>query len=136
MFDPVVDSSVINKAGATAAGSLDELLPECDVVTLHCPSTTRTRRMMDATSLAKMKRGAILLNLARGDLVDTTALVEALRSGSLGAAAIDVCDPEPIPAGHPLLSMPNVIVAPHIASVSPKAVRRLREAAATAVVCA
>jgi D-3-phosphoglycerate dehydrogenase len=136
VFDPVVDAAAIAKAGATAVGSLDELFPSCDIVTLHCPSTARTRRMINASTLAKMKRGAILLNLARGDLVDTAALVEALRSGQVGAAALDVCDPEPIPTGHPLSSMPNVILAPHIASASPRAVRRLREAAANAVACA
>jgi D-3-phosphoglycerate dehydrogenase len=136
VFDPVVHGAEIERAGARAAASLDELLPACDVLTLHCPSTAQTRQMINAAALAKMKRGAILINLARGTLVDTAALVAALRSGHLAGAALDVCDPEPIPSGHPLLEMPQVIVAPHIASVSPRAVRRLREAAATAVACA
>jgi phosphoglycerate dehydrogenase-like enzyme len=136
VFDPVVSPQEIEQAGAMATGSLEGLLPACDVLTLHCPSTARTRRMIDQTALAKMKRGAILVNLARGDLVDTAALVAALRSGHLAGAALDVCDPEPIPLGHALRELPNVIVAPHIASASVTAVRRLRETAATAIACA
>jgi D-3-phosphoglycerate dehydrogenase len=129
VFDPNVAPQEIQQAGATAA-SLDELLPQSDIVTLHCPSTAQTRRMLGAERLAKMKRGSILVNLGRGDLVDTQALVAALRSGHLAAAALDVCDPEPIPPSHPLLEMPNVIVAAHIASASVRAVRSLRETAA------
>jgi D-3-phosphoglycerate dehydrogenase len=86
--------------------------------------------MLDATRLAKMKRGSILVNLARGDLVDTQELVAALQSGHLAAAALDVCDPEPIPPGHPLLQTSNVLVAAHVASTSIRAVRTLRETAA------
>jgi D-3-phosphoglycerate dehydrogenase len=89
--------------------------------------------MIDAGALTLLRPGAILVNLGRGDLVDTDGLVDALRSGRLGAAALDVCDPEPIPAGHPLLSLPNVVLSPHIASASPGAARRLREAVAGAV---
>jgi D-3-phosphoglycerate dehydrogenase len=130
VFDPAVVTAEIERNYATAAAALDELLPTCDVLTLHCPSTTQTRRMLGAAAFAKMKPGAILVNLARGDLVETAALVDALRQGRLAAAALDVCDPEPIPPGHPLLQMPNVIVAPHIASVSVRAARMLRETAA------
>ena len=123
----------IESAGASAATSFDELLPQSDIVTLHCPSTAQTRRMLNATRFAKMKHGSILVNLARGDLVDTAALVAALQSGHLAAAALDVCDPEPIPFDHPLLQMPNVIVASHVASTSVRAVRTLRETAAELV---
>jgi D-3-phosphoglycerate dehydrogenase len=136
VFDPAVTAGDIEKAGATACRSLDELLAGCDVLTLHCPSTAQTRRMIGAAALAGLNRGAVLLNLARGDLVDTPALLAALESGQVGAAGLDVFDVEPLPAGHPLLKRPNVIVAPHIASVSPKAMRRLREGAARAVACA
>jgi D-3-phosphoglycerate dehydrogenase / 2-oxoglutarate reductase len=130
VFDPAINPKEIESAGASVAASLDELLPRSDVLTLHCPSTAQTRRMLNAARLAHMKRGSILVNLARGDLVDTEALVAALQSGQLAAAALDVCDPEPIPPGHPLLRMPNVIVAAHVASTSARAVQTLRETAA------
>ena len=78
----------------------------------------------------------MLINVARGDLVDTAALVAALESKHLAAAALDVFDPEPLPAGHALRSLPNVIIAPHIASVSTVAVKKLREGAATHAVIA
>jgi D-3-phosphoglycerate dehydrogenase / 2-oxoglutarate reductase len=129
VFDPAVNPKEIELAGASAVTSLDKLLPQSDILTLHCPSTAQTRRMLGAERLANMKRGSILVNLARGDLVDTNALVAALQSGHLAAAALDVCDPEPIPPGHPLLQMPNVIVAAHVASASARAVRTLRETA-------
>jgi D-3-phosphoglycerate dehydrogenase len=134
VFDPAVPSKEIESAGAAAATSLDELLPQADILTLHCPSTAQTRGMFTAPRIAAMKRGSILVNLSRGDLVDTAALVAALQSGHLAGAALDVCDPEPIPANHPLLRLANVIVAPHIASVSVRAVRTLRETAAGLVV--
>ncbi len=133
VFDPAVNRKEIESAGATVLPSFDELLSGCDVLTLHCPSTAQTRRMVNAARLATMKRGSILINLARGDLVDTEALVAALQSGHLAAAALDVCDPEPIPPDHPLLRMPNVIVAAHVASTSVLAVRTLRETAARLV---
>jgi D-3-phosphoglycerate dehydrogenase len=130
VFDPAVGLEKIDSTGASAVASLDELLPQCDVLTLHCPSTAQTRRMLNAERLVAMKRGSILVNLARGDLVDTDALVAALQRGHLAAAALDVCDPEPIPPGHPLLQMPNVVVSAHVASASVRAVRTLRETAA------
>ncbi len=130
VFDPIAPRSDIEAAGATAAGSLAELLPSCDVLTLHCPATPQNRYMIDERTLALMKPGAILINLARGTLVVTDALVRALQSGRLAAAALDVCDPEPIPPAHPLRIMPNVILAPHIASISATAVKRLRETVA------
>lgn len=133
VFDPAVNAKEIESAGASAVASLDQLLPQSDLLTLHCPSTAQTRRMLDAARLAKMKHGSILVNLARGDLVDTQALVVSLQSGHLAAAALDVCDPEPIPPGHPLLQMPNVLLAAHVASTSVRAARKLRETAAELV---
>jgi phosphoglycerate dehydrogenase-like enzyme len=127
--DPGVAETIVREAGCEGV-SLDRLLAESDIVTLHCPSTPQTRRMLNAETLQRLKPGAILINLARGDLIDTPALVDALQSGRLGGAALDVCDPEPIPLDSPLRSLSNVICASHIASASVKAVTKLRETAA------
>jgi D-3-phosphoglycerate dehydrogenase len=131
-FDPVVSPADIDRAGCTSV-SLDELLRTADLVTLHCPSTASTRRMIDRAALAKMKRGTLLINVARGDLVEPSALVDALRDGRLGGAALDVCDPEPINADSPLLGMSNVIITPHSASASVPAAVTLRTTAAQTV---
>ncbi|MBX3412438.1 MAG: C-terminal binding protein [Pirellulales bacterium] len=127
--DPVVDASELANAGCQSA-KLHTLLAESDIVTLHCPSTDGTRGMINAQSLAGMKRGAILVNVARGDLVDSAALVQALDDGKLAGAALDVFVPEPIPADHPILQSGRVVLASHIASTSVRAVRTLRETAA------
>jgi phosphoglycerate dehydrogenase-like enzyme len=129
VFDPAVAEEAIAAAGGEAA-SLAQVIAKADVLTLHCPSTPQTRKMISGATFAEMKRGALFLNVARGDLVDTMALVQALESGHLAGAALDVCDPEPLPAGHALLKLPNVILTPHIASASPTAVRKLRETVA------
>lgn len=131
LFDPVVPAAAIAKAGAEAGVSLEAVLTQSDIITPHCPSTPETRRMFNTETFAKMKPGAIFINVGRGDLVDSDALVAALQSGKLSAAALDVFDPEPIPADHPILKLPNVILAAHIASASPTAVKRLRETAAS-----
>jgi D-3-phosphoglycerate dehydrogenase len=130
VHDPVVSAQDVSAAGAMASG-FDDLLAGSDVVTLHCPSNARTRRMVNRDTLAAMRPGALLVNVGRGDLVDSAALVEALQSGKLAGAALDVFDPEPIPADHLVRRMPNVVLASHVASVSPRAVRALREGAAT-----
>ncbi|MFM8359140.1 MAG: C-terminal binding protein [Verrucomicrobiota bacterium] len=127
--DPAVAAEEIRRAGAEPV-TFEELLARADLVTPHCPSTAATRRMFNADAFARLKRGAVFINVGRGDLVDSAALVAALADGTLSAAALDVFDPEPIPAGHPILGMPNVILASHIASASPPAVKKLRESAA------
>lgn len=135
VFDAFVPAEHVCAAGCEPV-SLDELLKQSDIITLHCPSTPQTRKLVNADSIGRMKRGAVVINLARGDLIDTPALTSALQSGQVSAAAIDVCDPEPIPADSPLRSLPNVVAASHIASASPKAVRTLRETAARIAVMA
>lgn len=135
VYDAFIPPDVIASAGCEAA-TLEDLIAQSDIVTLHCPSTAQTKKLLNADSIGRMKRGALIVNLARGDLIDTSALVAALQSGQIGGAAIDVCDPEPIPANSPLRTMPNVIAASHIASVSPKAVKTLRETAAKLAVMA
>ena len=95
---------------------LERLLAESDVVSLHVPATAETDRMIDAAALARMKPGAVLINTARGSVVDEAALIAALRSGQLSAAGIDVYEAEPTPPDNPLLGMPNVVHTPHIGS--------------------
>lgn len=134
-FDPVVSADDAGAHGCSLVG-LEELLAESDIVTLHCPSNEQTRGIINGQSLAAMKAGAILINVGRGDLVELHALTEALESGHISAAALDVFDVEPLPGDSSLLQMNNVIVSSHIASASPKAVRTLRETAARVAVTA
>lgn len=94
---------------------LAEVLPDADVVVLAAASTGTTRHLIDAAALRSMKSTAVLVNIARGPLVDTEALVAALRDGEIAGAAVDVTDPEPLPDGHPLWSLPNALVTPHSA---------------------
>ena len=129
VYDPIVAVADIEQAGAKPA-VLSVLLSQSDAISLHCPSIVQTRGMIDRDTLSSMKPGVILINVARGDLVDSTALTEALQSGQVSAAALDVFAPEPIPTDHPILKMDNVIIASHIASCSIPAVRKLRETAA------
>lgn len=93
---------------------LDAELPQADLVALSLPGTDETVHMFDAARIARMKPGAILMNVGRGTAVDTDALTEALRSGHLFGAALDVTDPEPLPADHPLWKLPNAFITPHI----------------------
>jgi glyoxylate reductase len=97
---------------------LDELLERSDVVSLHTPLTRETRHTIDAAALTRMKPTAILVNTARGPLVDQEALEAALCEGGIAAAALDVTDPEPLPSDHPLLRAPNLLVVPHIGSAT------------------
>ncbi len=115
--------------GVHAVTELDKLLPHAQVIITIVPSTEETRGLIGAPQLALMQHGALLVNAARGPIVDTDALLDALRSGRL-RAAIDVTDPEPLPEGHPLWSAPNLMITPHIGGSSPQfAARALRIAA-------
>jgi phosphoglycerate dehydrogenase-like enzyme len=102
------------RPGVHAASELPDLLPDADVVVVIVPLTAETRGLVDAAFLARMKDGGLLVNAARGPVADTDALVEALRSGRI-AAAVDVTDPEPLPADHPLWDVPNLLLTPHVA---------------------
>lgn len=104
---------------------LDDLLARSDVVSIHAPALPSTVRMINADTLARMKPGSYLVNCARGVLVDHDALLAAIDSGHLGGVGLDVMDPEPLPAGHPLLDRSNVVVTPHCASSSVAGRRRL-----------
>ncbi len=120
---------VANRPGGTRVAGrhdLDELLPQVDVLSLHCPLTPHTEGMLGAPQLSRMKRDAVLINTARGALVDSQALADALRARRLGGAAIDVLPQEPPTHGNPLLApdIPNLIVTPHIAWAAHEARQR------------
>jgi D-3-phosphoglycerate dehydrogenase len=114
---------VFRAAGKEADGfeleaDLDKLLARVDILSLHCPLTETTRGLIGRRELALMKPHALLINTARGPIVDEAALVEALRAGQLGGAGLDTFALEPLPPGHPLLSLENVILTPHVAGVT------------------
>ncbi len=125
VYDPFVKAETIEQAGCTAVTDLDEGLARADIVTLHCPKTPLTLGMIDAARLARMKPSALLVNTARGGIVDETALHAALIGGRLGGAGLDVFEQEPPPTDHPLLKLPNVITAPHMAGVTRESVERM-----------
>jgi len=136
VFDPVAPKTDIASADAHPVESLEELLSASDIVSPHCPSIPSTKGMFGASAFSAMKDGAFFINVGRGDLADSEALFDALLRGKLRGAALDVFDPEPIPADHPIRKMPNVVLAAHIASASPSAVRTLRETAARIAIMA
>jgi len=105
-------------------GAFDALLAQADIVSLHLPLAPETERLIDGVRLARMKRGAILINTARGGLVDEAALAEALRAGRIAAAGLDVFAEEPVRPDHPLLALPNVVAAPHLAWLTQETLER------------
>jgi lactate dehydrogenase-like 2-hydroxyacid dehydrogenase len=109
--------------------SFEELIRQSDFVSLHCPLTSETRGLFNETVLREMKPTAILVNAARGPIVDTAALTRALAEGWIAAAALDVTDPEPLPSDHPLYSLPNCLIVPHIGSATRGTRRRMAEMA-------
>ncbi|MEZ6058331.1 MAG: phosphoglycerate dehydrogenase [Planctomycetaceae bacterium] len=115
-FDPYANVDFCQKWGVESV-SLEELLGRSDYVTLHSPCTAETRHLMNATRFAMMKAGSVLINTARGGLVDEVALVEALRSGRLRGAGLDVFEVEPLPAESPLRAFENVLMAGHVAGL-------------------
>src|SRR5262245_16143290 len=113
-FDPFLAPERAGQLGIEAVADLDQLLPRCDFLTVHTPLTDETRNLIGATQLARIKKGARVLNCARGGIINEEALIAALQSGHLGGAALDVFVQEPPPADHPLLKLPNVVVTPHL----------------------
>jgi phosphoglycerate dehydrogenase-like enzyme len=123
------DMQFVNRHGVQLV-DLDTLLARSDFVSLHTPMSGETRELIDRRTLARMKSGSVLINTARGGLVNENDLLEALRSGHLAGAGLDVLATEPPPAGHPLLAMDNVIVSPHVAALDSQAVEDMAVAAA------
>ena len=117
------------RSGAAPEGgypvSFADLLAQSDILVLCAPLTDQTRGIVDAAALARMKPGAILVNVARGPLVEEAALIAALASGHLGGAAIDVFDTQPLPPDHPFLALPNVILTPHMAGITEESMLRM-----------
>ncbi len=133
VHDPYLPKGTIRGCGYTPVDNLPEALAEADIVTLHCPSNAETRRMVDAGFMAQMKRGAMLVNAARGTLVDETALEAALKAGHLAAAGLDVFEEEPMRAPISLLSAPNLVLSPHVAASTQEGLWRMAMDSAKAV---
>jgi D-3-phosphoglycerate dehydrogenase len=127
VYDPYKPATEITAAGCEAVSDLDAALARADFVTLHCPKTPETTGLINASRLAKMKPTAYLINTARGGIVVEAALHDALVSGKLAGAGLDVFEQEPPPLGHALFDLPNVIIAPHVAGVTREALDRMGE---------
>jgi phosphoglycerate dehydrogenase-like enzyme len=115
--------------GTTPGLPVDEVLERSDFVSLHCPLTPATHHLIDAAALRRMRPTAILVNTARGPIVDQPALLRALQDGTIAGAALDVTDPEPMAPDDPLLAAPNLLVTPHIGSATVAARERMAELA-------
>ena len=134
-FDPMLPSGdpAWSTPGVRRFDDLGAMLGASDVVTLHVPLTRATRHLVGAGEIATMKRGACIINTARGGVLDETAMAEALASGRLGAAALDVFEDEPLPAHSPLVGVPNLYLTPHIAGLTEEANTRTGELVASRI---
>ena len=124
-YDPYLDEKAVRAKGVEPVSSLEELLPACDFVSVHVPLTEETRGLLGARELDLMRPGSVLVQAARGGVVDEGALVEALGDGPLAGAGIDVYGEEPPPADHPLFSVENAVLSPHTAASTEQAMRRM-----------
>jgi D-3-phosphoglycerate dehydrogenase len=125
IYDPFVDAQVIAKAGYEAVADLDAALPRADFLSVHCPKNAETVGLINADRLARMKKGALVVNTARGGIIDEAALYGALTSGHIAGAGLDVFAEEPAPVGHDLLTLDTVIASPHMAGVTAEAVQAM-----------
>jgi len=136
VYDPYKTAAEIQAAGCEAVSDLDAALPRADFVSIHCPKTKETVGMFNAARLRLMRPASYLINTARGGIVDEAALYDALASGRLAGAGLDVFEREPPPGDHPLFALPNVILAPHVAGVTREAVDRMSEQTARNILSA
>ena len=125
VYDPYKSAAETKAAGCEPVDDLDAALPRADFISVHCPKTPETVGMFNAARLQRMKPTAYLINTARGGIVEEKALFDALSSGKLAGAGLDVFEQEPPPLGHSLFELPNVIIAPHVAGVTREAVDRM-----------
>ncbi len=136
VYDPYKSPADIKSAGCEPIPELNAALPRADFVSIHCPKMPETVGLFNAARLKLMKPAAYLINTARGGIVDERALYEALLSGKLAGAGLDVFEQEPPPVKNPLFSLPNVITAPHVAGVTREAVDRMSEQTARNILSA
>jgi len=124
-YDPYVDDATLSGYGVRKMASIEEMLPQCDFVAVHCSGGAGTRHMINDRALALMKPTAYLINTARGTIVDEKALLDALRNKGIAGAALDVFDPEPPRPGNPLLHMENVIVTSHLGAMTEESLHNM-----------
>lgn len=120
VYDPFLNAERA-RALDVETGTLDDVLERADVISVHVPLTDATTRLIGAPQIARMKKGALVLNVARGGVIDETALLDALRSNQIGGAALDVFESEPLPADHPFRQLPNVVLTPHLGASTAEA---------------
>jgi D-3-phosphoglycerate dehydrogenase len=128
-YDPYVAADAMKAAGVEKV-ELDALFARADILSLHLPATAETKHFVNATRLTQMKKTAIVVNTARGPLVDTVALAAALKAGTIGGAGVDVYEKEPIEKDHPLFAAPNALLTSHVAWYSESSIPRLQQLAA------
>lgn len=133
-YDPYVEDSVFENHGVIREQSLKELFSTADIISMHCPLTEETAQMINDTSIGWMRPGVVVINTARGGVVDEVALEEALRSGKVASAGLDVFAVEPPPADHPFWSMENVVVSPHVGTSTAEADVRVSVAAVMGII--
>ncbi len=131
-YDPFVNSELYDRLGIESA-PLAELLSRSDIVTVHVPLTPRTEKLLDSRALSTLKPGMVLVNTSRGKVIEERALIEALRTGRIKGAALDVFATEPLPPGHPLTKLENVVLSPHMGALSQEAGDRLSDSVARQV---
>jgi len=136
VYDPYKPADEIRRAGCEPVSDLDAALPSGDFVSIHCPKTPETVGLFNAARLKRMKPSAYLVNTARGGIIDEAALYDALSSGRLAGAGLDVFAQEPPPVPNPLFEIPNVVIAPHMAGVTREALDRMSEQTALNILSA
>ena len=131
-YDPFINPSLYNQMGVEPT-PLAELLSRADVITLHIPHTSATEKLLDSRAFAAVKPGMVLVNTSRGKVIEERALIEALQTGRIKGAALDVFATEPLPFGHPLTKLENVVLSPHMGALSQEAGDRLSDSVARQV---